>query len=65
MCVCSPLFLSLFVLWSTYMMAGAGTASLDHEMQQGEPHGTLFLDDFMKQSELLHQLWIYFQAVKG
>lgn len=47
------------------MMAGAGTASLDHEMQQGEPHGTLFLDDFMKQSELLHQLWIYFQAVKG
>lgn len=47
------------------MMAGAGTASLDHKKEQGDPHGTLFLDDFTKQSELLYQLWTYFQTVKG
>lgn len=47
------------------MMAGAGTASLDHKKEQGGPHGTLFLDDFTKQSELLYQLWTYFQTVKG
>lgn len=41
MCVCSRLSLSLFVLWGTYMMAGAGTASLGHEMEQGEPYGTV------------------------